>query len=655
MAANPAAAAEQANEILKAVPGHPDALLIQGAARLALGDPAGALAVIEPLAAAYPKAAAVHYHLGTALAEAGRGDEAIAALRRTVKLNGQHAQAWRLLGDLLTATGDSEGADAAYARHIQASVNDPRLMEAAGALCDNKLAVAEHGLRAFLKENPTDVAAIRMLAEVASRLGRYEDAQKLLSRALELAPSFDAARANYATVLMRQNRTTEALAEIEALLKRDPRNTGYRAQRAAALARIGEYQQTIADYEAVLKAYPTQPKAWMSYGHALKTVGRTDDGIAAYRRSLALLPSLGESWWSLANLKTFRFTDEDVAAMRRQLARSDLSDDDRLHLDFALGKALEDGGAYEASFAHYDKANALRRKAMGYEAEDTTRHVDRSTALFTKEFFGARAAQGSAAPDPVFILGLTRSGSTLLEQILASHPAVEGTMELPDITALAKRIGGRKKKSDDSAYPENLATLAPEDLRALGEEYLERTAIQRKLGRPLFIDKMPSNWLHTGLIHLILPKAKIIDARRQPLACCFSNFKQHFARGQGFTYDLTDLGRYYYDYARLMAHFDAVLPGRVHRVIYEEMVADPEREVRRLLDYCGLPFEPACLRFYENERAVRTASSEQVRRPIYKESVEQWRHYEPWLDPLKAALGEVLENYPQVPADWRQR
>ncbi|MDE3116359.1 MAG: sulfotransferase [Pseudomonadota bacterium] len=654
MAGNPAAAAAQAAEILKVVPGHPDALLILGAAKLALGDPAGALAIIEPLAASYPKAPAVQYHLGAALAEAGRGDEAIAALRRTVKLNGQHAQAWRVLGDLLTLTGDAEGADAAYARHIQASVNDPRLMEAATALCDNKLAVAERTLRAFLMENPTDVAAIRMLAEVACRLGRYEDAEKLLTRALELAPSFDAARANYATVLMRQNRTTEALAEIEALLKRDPRHTGYRAQRAAALARIGEYQQTIEDYEAVLKAYPTQPKAWMSYGHALKTVGRSEDGIAAYRRSLELMPGLGESWWSLANLKTFRFTAEDIAAMQRQLARSDLSDDDRLHLDFALGKALEDGGAYDESFAHYEKANTLRCKAMGYEADETTQHVTRAIVFFTREVFAAHDGQGSQAPDPIFILGLTRSGSTLLEQILSSHSAVEGTMELPDITALAKRIGGRRKKSDSSAYPEILATLPPEELRALGEEYLERTCVQRKLGRPFFIDKMPNNWLHLGLIHLILPKAKIIDARRHPLACCFSNFKQHFARGQGFTYNLNDLGRYYYDYARLMAHFDAVLPGRVYRVIYEEMVADPETEVRRLLDYCGLPFEASCLRFYENERAVRTASSEQVRRPIYQESVEQWRHYEPWLGDLKSALGSVLENYPHLPTDWLQ-
>jgi len=652
MAGNPAAAAAQAAEILKVVPGHPDALLVLGAARLALGDATGALGILEPLAATYPKVPAVQYQFGAALAEAGRGDEAIAALRRTVKLNGQHAQAWRTLGDLLTATGDSEGADAAYARHIKASVNDPVLMEAATALCDGKLAIAERALRAFLKENPTDVAAIRMLAEVASRLGRYEDAEKLLSRALELAPGFDAARANYATVLMRQNRTTEALREIEALLDRDPRNSGYRAQRAAALARIGEYQQTIEDYEAVLKAYPTQPKAWMSYGHALKTVGRTEDGIAAYRRSLALLPSLGESWWSIANLKTFRFTNDDIAAMRRQLARSDISDDDRLHLDFALGKALEDAGDYAQSFAHYEKANALRRKAMGYAADETTGHVARAMAFFTRDFFAAHDGQGSEAPDPIFILGLTRSGSTLLEQILSSHSAVEGTMELPDITALAKRIGGRRKKSDVSTYPEILETLAPDDLRALGEEYLERTAVQRKLGRPFFIDKMPNNWLHTGFIQLILPNAKIIDARRHPMACCFSNFKQHFARGQGFTYNLHDLGRYYYDYARLMAHFDSVLPGRVHRVIYEEMVADPEAEVRRLLDYCGLPFEASCLRFYENERAVRTASSEQVRRPIYKEGVEQWRNYEPWLGELKATLGAALENYPGVPADW---
>ena len=336
--------------------------------------------------------------------------------------------------------------------------------------------------------------------------------------------------------------------------------------------------------------------------------------------------------------------------MQAQLDRSDISEEDRFHLEFALGKALEDVASYADAFKHYASGNALRKMGMAYDAEETTRHLHRSRALFTPEFFATRKDYGAPATDPIFILGLPRSGSTLIEQILASHSAIEGTMELPDIPAIAKRLGARRRSDEASAYPEVLEDLSAGDCYALGEEFLERTRHQRKLGRPFFIDKMPNNFAHVGLIHLILPNARIIDARRHPLGCCFSGFKQHFARGQGFTYDLVDLGRYYSDYVALMAHFDAVLPGRIHRVIYERMVADPETEVRALLDYCGLPFEAACLKFHENERAVRTASSEQVRRPINTDGLDQWRNFEPWLDPLKAALGPVLAAYPDPPA-----
>ena len=383
----------------------------------------------------------------------------------------------------------------------------------------------------------------------------------------------------------------------------------------------------------------------MSYGHSLKTIGRQADCIAAYRRCLALGPQLGEAWWSLANLKTFRFDETDVAAMEAQLARGDIGEEDRFHLQFALGKALEDAGAFERSFGHYRDGAALRRAAIDYDADHTTAHAARSKAVLTRALFDARPDWGSAAPDPIFIVGLPRSGSTLIEQILSSHSAVEGTMELPDIISIARRLGGRQRRDQPSAYPEALEALDAETCLALGEEFLERTRIQRKLGRPFFIDKMPNNFAHVGLIHLILPRAKIIDARRHPLGCCFSAFKQHFARGQTFSYDLTELGRYYADYVDLMTHFDAVLPGAVHRVIYERMVADPEAEVRRLLNYCGLPFEPGCLKFYENDRAVRTASSEQVRQPIFTDGVDQWRAYEPWLGPLKTALGPVLTTW----------
>jgi len=646
---DPSRAVEQAQEILRVVPGHPKALLLLAAARHAQGDPEAARAILEPLAKAQPKVVAIHAELGAVLGRLGETPAAIAALKHATALAPNHPNAWRELGDQLTIAGETEKAEAAYARHIKASVNNPELLAAASALIENKLAVAERILREYLIQNPTDVAAIRMLGETGSRLGRYEDAENLLARALELAPGFSEARANYAGVLYRANKPAQAVEQAEILLKREPRNPGYRNLMAASLARLGESHRSLEVYEGVLKDYPNQPKAWMSYGHTLKVVGRQDDSIAAYRKSIAQLPSLGEAWWSLANLKTFRFTDADVAAMDMALARTDIAEEDRYHLHFALGKALEDQAHYADSFAHYEQGNALRKKRVAYDEDETAEHLRRSKALFTREFFAERAGLGSDARDPIFIVGLPRSGSTLLEQILSSHSAVEGTMELPDIMSIAGRLGAKKKRGGHSAYPEKLLELEPGAFAELGKEYLARTRIQRRLDRPFFTDKMPNNFAHVGLIHLILPNARIIDARRHPLGCCFSNFKQHFARGQGFTYDLAGMGRYYRDYVALMAHFDAVLPGRVHRVIYEEMVENPEREVRALLDYCGLPFEDSCLRFYENERSVRTASSEQVRQPIYRDAVEHWQNYEPWLDPLKDALGTVLESYPAAP------
>ena len=647
-------AAEQAAEILRVVPDHPMAQLISGMARRRLGDAAGALALLEPLATAQPKAPAAQLELGLVYGDLGRGDEAIAALRRAVTLKPDLADGWRALGDHLAAIGDAAGADAAYARQIKASTRDPRLLAPAAALQDGRIAVAESLLREHLKQHPTDVAALRMLAEVAGRLGRYADAEALLRRCLELSPSFLAARHNLALVLTRQNRAAEALAEARPLLEREPRNPGYRNLMAAIQSQLGEYHESIRLYESVLGEYPRQPKVWMSYGHGLKTAGRTDEAVAAYRKATAIAPQLGEAWWSLANLKTFRFEPADLEAMRGQLARSDLAPDDRFHLHFALGKALEDAARHEESFRHYAEANRLRRELIRYDADDATGLVRRSKALYTREFLEARAGAGCPAPDPIFIIGLPRSGSTLVEQILASHSQVEGTMELPDLPALVRALIAADDpgaaRFDRSRYPGLLAALGVERLRALGEEYLERTRIQRKTGAPYFIDKLPNNWQHVGLIHLALPNAKIIDARRHPMSCGFSVFKQHFARGQNFSFSLDDIGRYYRDYVELMAHFDTVLPGRVHRVHYEAMVADTGYEVRRLLDYCGLPFEDACLRFHENERAVRTPSAEQVRQPIYTDALEQWRHYEPWLGPLRDALGPVLAAYPAAPA-----
>jgi tetratricopeptide (TPR) repeat protein len=647
----PALAAEQAVEILKVAPDHPVATLLLAVAHRACGDATAALENLQRLCRRQPGWAAAQYELGMTLGSVGEGEAAIAALRRAVALNPDMPDAWRALADHLAAIGETEGADAAYARHIKAATKDPRLLAPAAALVDNRIPEAEALLRQHLKGHPTDVAALRMLAEVAARLRRYGDAQLLLERCLELAPSFDAARHNYATVLNRQGKAAAALPHVEQLLAKDPRNPGYRNLKAAVLANLADYAGSAKIYEEVLQEFPQQPKVWMSYGHSLKTSGRLADAIAAYRRAIATDPKLGEAYWSLANLKTFRFSQADLQCIRNALGRDDLNDEDRLHFEFSLGKVLEDEASYEESFAHYAQGNALRRKSHPYDADENSAFVRRSKGLFSEEFFASRAGCGVAAPDPIFILGLPRAGSTLLEQILASHSLVEGTMELPDIARIARELADGNDRDEAADFIQAVAALTPAELRALGERYLDGTRVLRKTAAPHFIDKMPNNCLYVGLIHLILPNARIIDARRHPLGCCFSCFKQHFARGQGFTYALEDLGRYYRDYVELMAHFDTVLPGRVHRVFYEAMVEDTEAEVRRLLAHCGLPFEEACLRFYDNERAVRTASSEQVRQPIFRDAVEHWRHYEPWLEPLKVALGSVLPAYPVVPAE----
>lgn len=648
---DPALAVEQAVEILGAVPNHAPAVLLLAAAHRRAGNPEAALRVIEPLVRTESEAAASHFEHGLVLAALGRGDEAIEALRKTVELEPGHPEAWRSLADHLMAIGDPAGGDAAYARHVRCSTRDPALQQAAAAMIDNDVPRAERVLKQHLKQSPTDVPAIRMLAEVAVRCGRSEEATRLLERCLELAPGFAAARYNYATLLHRRNDSAAALTEIERLLASDRDNPSYRNLCAVVLSRIGEYERASRIYARLLEEYPANAKIWLSYGHVLKTEGRRSDCVDAYRRSIERDPAFGEAYWSLANLKTFRFAPDDLTAMHAQLERPELDDESRLHFHFALGKAYEDAHEHRQAFQQYGNGNALHRSRSHYDADRNSARARELKRQFSMDFFRRREGTGCDAPDPIFIVGLPRAGSTLLEQILSSHSAVEGTTELPEIITMAKELREQADSREIVAYAEVLASRDASGLRELGEQYMERTRIHRKTDRPFFIDKMPNNFLHTGLIHLVLPNAKIIDARRHPLGCCFSNFKQYYARGQNFSYDLADMGRFYRDYVELMAHFDAVLPGRIHRVFYERTVADTEAEVRRLLDYCGLPFEPACLRFFDNVRPVRTASSEQVRRPIYRESMEQWRHYEPWLGPLEVALGTVLDAYPAVPAD----
>jgi tetratricopeptide (TPR) repeat protein len=638
---NPAAAAREAAQIVRSHPQHAAALLLLGTAHRACGDAPAAAASLRELAAAQPDSAPVQLELGRTLAASGDAERAFGALSKAVQLQPDLAEAWAELAALHAARGDLQACDAAYAHFTRLAPPERHLTEAAAALAARRLPAAEALLRERLVRSPRDVGALRLLAEVAAEREDYVEAERLLGECLTLAPGYSDARLDLARVLHSQQKAAPILPLVERLLALEPDSFRFRTLQASAFNLLGQEGRARQIYEQMLIEFPQSELLWLYYGHSLRIAGQLAEAVAAYRKSAQLKPQFGEAWFSLANLKTVHFSDADIATMQAQAARTDLDDSTRLHFEFALGKAFEDQKIFATSFEHYARGNALRRAMVNYEAEGFTRFVQRACALYTPEFFASRAGSGNPAPDPIFVVGLPRSGSTLIEQILASHSQVEGTRELPDIPGFALELGALERPGQPPAYPASVAQLDRAQLTALGERYLAQTRPHRVLGRPRFVDKMPANFNHVGLIHLLLPNAKIIDARRSPLACCFANFKQHFQSGVWFTYNLGDLGRYYRDYVRLMQHFDGVLPGRVHRVQYEHLVSDLEGEVRRLLTYCGLPFEEQCLRFYETERTVQTVSSDQVRKPIYGDAVEQWRNFEPWLDPLKAALGEL--------------
>jgi predicted Zn-dependent protease len=641
---DPSAAARQAADILKEHPGHRAAMLLLGTAARSAGDGRRAAEVFAALAAAQPDSALMQLELGCTLAAEGEQAQAQTALSRAVELEPNLAEAWRELAALHAARGDDAACDAAYAHFTRLAPLDAHLGEAAAALTGRRFRVAETLLRQRLSQAPGDIAALRMAGEIAAEREDYVEAERLLGECLRLAPGYGEARFDLARLLYTQQKANPILPLLERLLRLEPDNLRYRSLQASAYGLLGLNDRALEILSGLLHEHPDDELLWLARGHASRAAGRLADAIDSYRKSIELRPGFGQAWFSLANLKTVRFSPADIEAMQSQVARADLGDAERLQFEFALGKALEDAGEYAGSFAHYARGNALRRAEIPYDGGGNTRLVQRSLALYRREFFAQRAGSGCPAPDPIFVLGLPRSGSTLLEQILASHSQVEGTRELPDIPGFALELGAREAPGQPAAYPQSVERLGLNALAALGERYLAQTRANRLLGRPHFIDKMPSNFFHIGLIHLILPNARIIDARRSPIACCFANFKQHFQQGVWFTYSLEDIGHFYRDYVHLMAHFDAVLPGRIHRVCYEDLVADLEGEVRRLLDYCGLPFEEQCLRFHETRRVVQTASSEQVRRPLYADSVEQWRNYEPWLGELKRALGDVLEQ-----------
>ena len=580
--------------------------------------------------------------LGHLERDRGRAAAAIDCYGRAIQANPALLASYRHRLALLRQAGRDGEAGATAAQLARVEALPKPLLAVTDLLAQGRILKAEQLCRQFLQRTPHHPEGMRLLADIGVRLGALEEAHFLLESACELEPENVALRIDLIRVLGKRQRFEESLAEASRLLQRAPDNLQFRSLQAIEQLQLGDYAAAIAGFDAILERLPDDAVTLTSRGHALKTCGRSDDAIESYRRA-AEGRGHGEAWYALANLKTYRFSDAQLDRMRALLEAAETGFMERVYLAFALGKACEDCGDYGESFAHYARGNALKRGQLRYRREQFTAEVDAQCEHVDATLLGQQAGSGCPAPDPIFIVGLPRSGSTLLEQILAAHSRIDGTRELPNILSLAQRL--RRRATDDGerpGYPQVLAGLDAQTLAALGSDYIEQTRIHRA-GAPRFIDKMPNNFRHIGLIHLILPNAKIIDARREPMACCFSNFQQLFAEGQEFSYDLEDLGHYYRDYLRLMAQWDEVLPGRVHRVQHEALLDDFEGELRRLLDYLELPFEERCLRYWESDRAVRTPSSEQVRQPLFRSAVDKWQNYAPWLEPLATALGDCRQ------------
>jgi tetratricopeptide (TPR) repeat protein len=600
---------------------------------------ADALQVLEELERWHPKFPRLHQERGHCHIFRRDAAAAIAAFESAVQLTPALPASWQALQTLYRMVGRLGDARTAGEHVRKLAELPPAIVTARAMMADGDMADAEGILRPYLLEHPSDVEGLRLLAGIAREYEYADKAETILAELLSAAPGYNAARYEYVLALLDQQKHAAALREIDVLLKREENQLPILITRASTLLMIGEIEAAIKEYRGILELVPDASEVRHALGHALKTAGDIAAAIESYRQAAKIRPSCGEVYWSLANLKTYGFSDAELEEMRRQVQVPELQTEDRYHFSFALGKALEDRGEYAESFAHYAAGNRVRKELGMYRPEAQDDSVHRQLDICTSEFFKQRQGWGSQSLGPIFVLGLPRAGSTLIEQILASHSQVEGTMELANIPRLVGALNSANP-GVDAGYPNLLRTLTAEQCAQFGDEYLTDTVIYR-VGKPFFIDKMPNNFRHIGLIHLMLPNAKIIDARRDPMDCCFSNFKQLYARGHPFAYDLADVGRYYRLYVELMDHWDQVLPSRVLRVQHEDVLADLEGSVRRLLDYCGLPFEEGCVEFHKNTRKVHTASSEQVRRPINRDGVGQWRPYESWLGPLKEALGPL--------------
>ena len=632
-----------AQALLKDVPENRDVLYMLAVSQRYQKQVASALATLARLEALHPGYPRLYQERGHCHVARREAAPAMAAFERAVTLNPVLGASWEALRVLYGMAGRRQQAAEAAANVERLAGLPVEIVTAISMFCDGEIASAESLVRQYLVAHGDHVEGMRLLAQIGVKHDVLDDAEVLLENVLRIQPDYHAARYDYATVLLKRHKHVQAREQMERLLRTDPGNRMYRTTYATVCTGFGDYDRALPLYRELAREMPQDPELHLSIGHALKTQGSTGEAIEAYHAAAAARPGCGEAYWSLANLKTYRFTDAELAQMRAEEAAPRIALEDRYHLCFALGKALEDRGEYAESFVWYERGNALKKTECRYRPGITERNTRLQQAICTAEFFAARAGFGAGSHAPIFIVGLPRSGSTLIEQILASHPQVEGTMELADIPRLVQELEGRDTEGGEPRYPAILSQLSADDCRRLGEKYLADTRAYRG-GRERFIDKMPNNFRHLGLVHLILPNARIIDARREPMACCFSNFKQLFASGQQFTYSLEDIGRYYRSYVELMRHWEQVLPGRILRVQHEQLVADLGGNVRRILEFCGLPYEAACVEFHRTRRQVHSASSEQVRQPIYKEGVDQWRNFEPWLEPLKTALGDLARR-----------
>lgn len=602
-----------------------------------------ALTTLDRLRTQVPDYARAWQEIGHNHRDLGRFDSAIDAYEHAVEINPGLVASWRSLAEAHRKAGSGERARMAEANFKRLSGLPPELVAVTSMMHEGKLYKAEKIVRHFLQQTPHHLEAMRLLAQIGSRLNIHDDAEFLLESALEMEPDFDLARMDYVKVLHQRQKFERAFAEARKLRERMPGNPAAELAYANQCSAVGHYDEALAVLDRLVDSIDNPANVQMLRGHALKTIGRHDEAVDAYRAAYRSRPSLGDAWWSLANMKTFEFSDEELARMEAQVDSPGLGRVDEYHLCFALGKALEDRELYERAFAFYARGNRLKKDELKYSADRMQADFDRQKAFFTPERVRAFSGRGIEAPDPIFIVGLPRAGSTLVEQILASHSQIDGTLELPNILAIAHRLNGRLERGQEPRYPAVLADLAPEKFAEMGQTYIGETRIHRQEA-PYFTDKMPNNFRHIGLILSIMPNARIIDARRAPMSCCFSGYKQLFAEGQEFTYSLEDIGRYYAGYVDLMAHWKSLYPDSILQVDYEDVVDELEPQVRRMLDFLGLDFEPACVEFHRTQRSVRTASSEQVRRPIYRTGVEQWRNFEPWLDDLERALTGINES-----------